>query len=139
MLIKQLIGIIVVAYVVSMNNPTYSWFTSEISAKGSITNATTDSLIEIGSIEVNYGEGIIQIQIPVTNIASLGIPISVDGTEVIVNPSETYTFLVEKEIYGDEQDISVQLTGFQNFIDEQITIPIDATEMITSGSAITVE
>lgn len=138
-MIKQLIGIIVVAYVVSMNNPTYSWFTSEISAKGSITNATTDSLIEIWNIELIYGEGNVQIQIPVTNIASLSIPISVDGTEVIVNPSETYTFLVEKEINGDEQDISVQLTGFQNFIDEQIIIPIDATEIVTSGSAITVE
>lgn len=136
-MVKKIIGLLIFSLAVSVNNPTYSWFTSEASTKGNITNATTSSLINVGELEVEYMEEMIQVKIPVTNIATLSIPITVNGEERILYPAETYTFIVEKEV--TENEIVIHLIGFEKYIDEQYIIPVDPTKVITSSSAITLK
>lgn len=121
----------------SMNNQgTYSWFTSEISANGGITNATTDRLIEIGEPEVRYeDDGIVWIHIPVTNIAELSIPITVDNVERIVRPEETVIFTIAKKVTV-ESNIPIEVIGFNKYIDEQIVVQLESTKL-TSSAAIT--
>lgn len=141
MMMKKIIGISSVIYMllITSTGQTYSWFTSDVSTEGTITNATTESLIDIGNPNVDYKEGFVQIAIPITNISSLSIPISVDDVEMIVHSYDTNIFTVEKEITEEMNSIGVKLIGFDYFIDEEIIIPLDSTQFITSGAAITLK
>lgn len=133
---KLILTILLFMLLTSMNNKgTYSWFTSELSASGGITNATTDSLIDIGNPEVIYTDAnTIKINIPVTNVAELSIPIIVDNVEKIVTPSETYIFTVIREV-STEDEVPIRVIGFNKYIDEQVVVKIDITKF-TSGSVI---
>ncbi|ASK63526.1 hypothetical protein CFK37_15875 [Virgibacillus phasianinus] len=121
-----------------MRYDTFAWFTSQSSASGEITNATTSDLLQING-EIQYGENCqLKSSITIKNISTIDIPLSIEriskngGTDEIsktLNPNESFTSNPKNP---DNQltdcttkQVMYHLTALQSYVDEAIVLSVE--------------
>ncbi|MBM7585452.1 hypothetical protein JOC86_001994 [Bacillus pakistanensis] len=123
-------------------NGTYAWFTSESSASGVITNATTSDLLRMKG-DIQYGENCqVSSTVTIQNISTIDIPFSLEliskngGTDVIsktLHPNESFTSPPNK-ISQRQNDCTIKqieydLTALNSYIDEPFILSVDQEKL----------
>lgn len=131
MLIFMLTAMYMICFFGSIDTAAY--FTSETVSKGHIVNATTNDLLSIKPAVKAYDKnGVVQINMEVTNLSSVSIPIRFADIHETVKPGETVTKTVQKMVSADMKTVQIRIVGFNHYIDERVQIPIDGNKLVTS-------
>ena len=110
---------------------TSAWFVSETNASGSLENATTEELLVKTAEVIAYETGgVVSVHVEVTNIFEVDIPIQLEEYDVNLAPGDTFSEVIQQQVPLDATEISLQLTGFQNYINESLTIPVDSALLL---------
>jgi hypothetical protein len=123
---------------------TYAWFTSETSASGTIQNAATEDLLQIGSSKITYGNHCsIQHSLSVKNISDMSTDVTIflqtgNGEELVISKKlkpgaslETAPDAISDRIGGCEAtSVDYHIKGFVNYVDETFSVAVDPAEMI---------
>ncbi|KPL59300.1 cell envelope integrity protein TolA [Rossellomorea vietnamensis] len=123
---------------------TYAWFTSETSASGTIQNATTEDLLQIGSSEITYGDDCyIEHSLSVKNISDMSTNVTIfhqtgSGEEQMISqklkPGEslkTAPDAISDPSGGCEAtSVDYHIKGFVNYVDETFSVAVDPEKMI---------
>ncbi|MFJ7935683.1 hypothetical protein [Sporosarcina sp. NPDC096371] len=105
---------------------TSAWFVSETNASGSLENATTEDLLVKTAEVISYETGgVVSVNVEVTNIFDVDIPIQLEEYDVNLAPGDTFSEVIQQQVPLDATEINLQLTGFRNYINESLTIPVD--------------
>lgn len=125
MLISTLITFYLLFFVMGQYD-TSAWFVSETNARGYMENAKTEDVLFKTSEVISYEPGgIVAIKVDITNISEVEIPIQLEGHKVNLFPEETFSEVFHEKVAMGVTEINFQLTGFANYINELITIPLD--------------
>lgn len=121
---------------------TFAWLTSSTKANGQIQNATSLDLLTINPEEVQYGRnGRVKSRINIKNISTISIPLKIEllpnnqgiASSTILKPNSTFTTnLIELSFSlkkSDIKHIQYRIVGFNGYIDEIITVPIDQEKL----------
>lgn len=119
---------------------TYAWLTSETSATGTITNATTKDLLEFQSSKVRYGEQCrIQHTLKVKNISEMNTTVTVSlsagsGYESVkskeLKPGQTLT--VKPDLPRDScetESLPYRIQAFHHYVDETYSVSVDTAKL----------
>ncbi|CAN7177495.1 hypothetical protein [Rossellomorea sp. LjRoot5] len=123
---------------------TYAWFTSETSSSGTIQNATTEDLLQIGSSEITYGDDCsIEHSLSVKNISDMSTKVTISlqsgsGEELITSQKlkpgaslETAPDAISDPSGGCEvTSVDYHIKGFINYVEETFSVAVDPAEMI---------
>ena len=105
---------------------TSAWFISETKARGHIENAKTGDVLSITSKVVSYGmDGTVTIQIDIVNKSEVDVPIELEEFNVSLSPGESFSELFYEKVSSEATEINLQLTGFNHYISELISIPLN--------------
>ncbi|MCC5803183.1 prolipoprotein diacylglyceryl transferase [Rossellomorea vietnamensis] len=123
---------------------TYAWFTSETSASGTIQNATTEDLLQIGSSEITYGDDCsIEHSLSVKNISDMSTNVTISlqtgsGEEQVISQKlkpgaslQTAPDAISDPSGGCEAtSVDYHIKGFINYVDETFSVAVDPAKMI---------
>ncbi|QHE63357.1 hypothetical protein FHE72_21980 [Rossellomorea vietnamensis] len=123
---------------------TYAWFTSETSASGTIQNATTEDMLQIGSSDITYGDDCsIEHSLSVKNISDMSTKVIISlqsgsGEELITSqklkPGESFKTAPDaiSNSIGecDVTSVDYHIKGFINYVDETYSVAVDPAKMI---------
>ncbi|WGG45436.1 hypothetical protein [Rossellomorea sp. DA94] len=123
---------------------TYAWFTSETSASGTIQNAITEDLLQIGSSEITYGDDCsIEHSLSVKNISDMSTTVTIllqtgSGEERLISQKlkpgaslHTAPNAISDQSGGCEAtSVDYHIKGFVNYVDETFSVAVDPAEMI---------
>ncbi len=130
MLISTLITVYLLFFVMG-NHDTSAWFVSETKAHGYMENVTTEDLLFKTAEVISYETGgIVTVKVELTNISEVEIPIQFNGYDANLSPDETFSEVFHEQVPMDVTEIYFQLTGFNNYINELLTIPLDQTLLL---------
>jgi hypothetical protein len=114
----------------------FAWFHADSSATGEIVNATTANLLEIGSVQTDYLEdGTVKSTLSIKNISNISIPVKAEFllnqevigiSTILLEPDGTFSpdFEAVKLNDGAENDLKIRVIGFNQYIDEIITLRV---------------
>ncbi|XXM72925.1 hypothetical protein ACQ0QQ_03225 [Lysinibacillus sphaericus] len=132
--------IYLISFAVTAVPGTYAWMTSETSASGTITNATTEDLLAFQSSNIRYGEQCsMQHTLQVKNISTMNTSVIVSlstgnghekvaeqrlkpGQKMIVTPD-----ISAKNCEASELDYRIQ--AFHRYVDEAYKVPVDTVKL----------
>lgn len=110
---------------------TYAWFSSEIRGSGSIINGNTEDFLLISPEIISYeNDCTVKGEILITNISDLQIPIQLEEVNMELNSGESFMYSFKSDVSCDSTEINFHILGFTNFIDENITIPLDSKQLV---------
>ncbi|TCP30932.1 hypothetical protein EV207_104111 [Scopulibacillus darangshiensis] len=123
------VGLLAILYLSAFTiggSRTYSWFTSETEAKGSVVNATTKDLLTITPKVISYDKNCrVKLQIAVTNKSDINIPIKLGHYQKKLLPKKTMTAKFNKKVPCGAAKTVYHLTGLNNYIDKDIIIQLN--------------
>jgi len=133
MLISTLITVYLLIFVMGQHD-TSAWFVSETKAHGYIENAKTEDLLFKTSEVISYETGgIVTVKVEIKNISEVEVPIQLEGDIVNLSPEETFSEVFHEKVPMDVTEINFQLTGFNNYISELITIQLDQKLLLATA------
>ncbi|MCR8850544.1 hypothetical protein NQ095_19165 [Rossellomorea sp. SC111] len=123
---------------------TYAWFTSETSASGTIQNATTEDMLQIGSSEITYGDDCsIEHSLSVKNISDMSTKVTISfqsgsREELIASqklkPGESFKTapdaISDRSGGCEATSVDYHIKGFINYVDETFSVAVDPAKMI---------
>jgi hypothetical protein len=132
--------VFLVSFAVTAAPGTYAWLTSETSAAGTITNATTKDLLAFQSSEIKYGkECSIRHTLKVKNISEMDTVVTVtisasSGDESAeskkLKPGQTLTVKPELlENSCETESLPYRIQAFQQYVDEMYSVPVDKAKL----------
>ncbi|MBH0164248.1 hypothetical protein IHV12_04935 [Fictibacillus sp. 7GRE50] len=138
--------LLIISFNSNFSESTYAWFSVEANSNGEIKNAVTSDLITINTGEVDYLKNCkVKSIITLTNISTINIPITLElqsknngnhikslvlspGNSYISNPNDTDNLPHN----CDATEITYHLYGFEGFIDEYISIPLNREKLLAT-------
>lgn len=123
-----LIGVLTMVFLLSLaiaKADTAAWFVSETEATGHMVNPSTENLITINPKVISYEANCVtNIQIEITNISEIDIPIQLKDFQETLSPGESFSKVLEEEVACDEIETTIDITGLNHYIEESICISL---------------
>jgi hypothetical protein len=125
---------------------TFAYFSAETQATGTIHNASSADLIAVNSGKISYGNNCeIKSTISIKNKSTINIPLTVElwvkkgekhSRTTILEPNSTYSANANefKNLANrcEIQEIKYRIIGFNGYIDDIYTIPIDQQKLMAT-------
>ena len=125
----KFIGSLITVYLlifVMGHHGTSAWFIGETEARGYIGNAKTEDVLSITSEVISYDmDETVAINIDIKNKSEVEVPIEFEGLKASLSPGESFSELFHEKVSSEVTEINFQLTGFNHYISELITIPLN--------------
>lgn len=125
---------------------TFAFYTAEVQSSGTISNASSSDLIEVDTGKIDYEKNCkIKSSITIRNKSTIEIPITIELLTKNGGNHSTSTLLKPNSIFSTNpndtdqlpnrcefQEIKYRIVGFNGYVDEIYTLPVDQRKLAES-------
>lgn len=127
-ILKLMGSLIIICFLIFVmdRHSTMAWFISETKASGHLENAKAEDILSVTSNVVSYAkDGTVTIQIDLVNKSEVIVPINLEPYQVNLSSGESFSGVFHKKVSSGMTEVHFQLKGFNHYINELISIPVN--------------